>query len=125
MEAYIEHQADVVVGEANNGGDLVETVIRQQMPLINYKKVHATKNKYTRAEPVSALMHLKPSKHHIIGELPELELEMTEWEGKSGDASPNRIDAMVWGAFELMPDLNPQRNVMQGSFAKALRGNLR
>lgn len=128
VEAYIEHQADVVVGETNNGGDLVETVIRQHMPLINYKKVHATKNKYTRAEPVSSLMFMKPAKHHIVGELPELELEMTEWEGKSGDASPNRIDAMVWGAFELMPDLNPQRNVMQGSFARALRsgvGNLR
>lgn len=127
-QVYQDHNADLVVGEANNGGDLVETVIRQHMPLINYSKVHATKNKYTRAEPVSALMFMKPPKHHIVRELPELELEMTEWEGKSGDASPNRIDAMVWGAFALLPDLNPQRNQMRGSLARALRsgaGNLR
>lgn len=120
-DLYHDWKADKVVGEVNQGGDMVETIIRTHSPLINYSGVHATRNKYTRAEPVSSLMFMKPPKHHIVGELTDLELEMVEWEGKSGQESPNRIDAMVWGAFELMPDLNPQKNIMRGSFATAIR----
>src|SRR5690554_8190515 len=72
---------------------------------IPFRGVHATKNKYTRAEPVAALMMRKDPKNHIVGELPELEMEMTEWEGKKGDPSPNRIDAKVWATFALLPDM--------------------
>lgn len=98
-------RADRVVAEVNNGGDLVETVLRtveggQNIP---YTAVHATRDKLTRAEPVAALY--EQNKAHHVGELPELELEQTSWEGKKGDKSPNRIDVLVWAATELIPDL--------------------
>lgn len=120
-DLYHDHRADKIVGEVNQGGDMVETIIRAHSSLVNYGAVRATRNKFTRAEPVSSLSYMKPARHHIVGELPDLELEMTEWEGKSGDASPNRIDAMVWGAFELLPDLNPQVRQQRGNFAEAMQ----
>ena len=98
-QAYSRWQADRVVGEVNNGGDLIETVLRTVAPNIPYTSVHATRDKFTRAEPVAALYEQK--KAHHVGELPELELEMTTWEAKHGEKSPNRIDALVWAAFEL------------------------
>lgn len=124
IEVYDHWNADLIVGEVNNGGDLVEAVIRQVRANVSYKKVHATKNKYTRAEPVASLMNMTPPKDHIVGELPDLEEEMCNWEGKTGEASPNRIDASVWGAFELMPDLNPQKQAVSGSFGAAMRGRV-
>ena len=98
-KAFKDYSADRVIGEANNGGDLIETVLRTTAPNIPYKSVHATRDKFTRAEPVAALYEQDKAKH--VGDLPELELEMTTWEGKKGEKSPNRIDALVWGAFEL------------------------
>jgi phage terminase large subunit-like protein len=92
-------QADRVVAEVNNGGDLVETVLRTIDKTIPYHGVHATRDKLTRAEPVSALWEQNLAHH--VGEFTELELEMTSWEAKKGEKSPNRIDATVWGANEL------------------------
>lgn len=119
-DLYHDHRADKVVGEVNQGGDMVETIIRAHSALVNFGGVWATRNKFTRAEPVSSLSYMKPARHHIVGELPELELEMTDWEAKTGQPSPNRIDAMVWGAFELLPDLNPQARQQQGNYAQAV-----
>lgn len=120
VDAYHEFKADLLVGEANNGGDLIETVIRQFDKLINYEKIHATRDKYTRAEPVAALMGLKEPKDHIVGEMPDLEDEMTNWEGKTGQKSPNRIDAKVWATYALLPEMiKPKRN---GSFSRAMLG---
>ena len=101
---YNKYKADVIIGEANNGGDLIESVFRGIKEKINYKPVHATRDKLTRAEPVAAIY--EQGKAHHIGCLPELELEMTSWESKKGEKSPNRIDALVWAATELclMPD---------------------
>jgi len=98
-QAYSRWNADRVVGEVNNGGDLIETVLRTVAPNIPYTAVHATKDKFTRAEPVSALY--EQGKAHHVGEFIELELEMTTWEAKKGEKSPNRIDALVWAAYEL------------------------
>jgi hypothetical protein len=92
-------QADRIVGEVNNGGDLVETVLRNIDKTIPYKAVHATRNKTTRAEPIAAVY--EQAKAHHVGEHPDLELEMTTWEGKKGEKSPNRIDALVWAGTEL------------------------
>lgn len=104
VSLYTKWKADRIVGEVNNGGDLIETVIRSVSKNVSYKKVHATRDKYTRAEPIAALY--EQGKAHLVGEHLELELEMTSWEGKKGEPSPNRIDAMVWGATELMPNKN-------------------
>lgn len=97
---YNKHKADRVIGEVNNGGDLIEAVLRQVDTNISYKSVHATRDKFTRAEPVAALY--EQGKAHHVGEHPELELEMTSWAAKVGEKSPNRIDALVWGATELL-----------------------
>jgi len=97
---YRKYKADRIIGEVNNGGDLIEAVIRQVDENVSYKSVHATRDKLTRAEPVAALY--EQGKAHHVGELPELELEMTSWSAKVGEKSPNRIDALVWGATELV-----------------------
>lgn len=98
-ELFSKWSADRVIAEVNNGGDLVETVLRIACPNIPYSSVHATRDKLTRAEPVAALYEL--GKAHHVGLFPDLELEMTSWEAKKGEKSPNRIDALVWAAFEL------------------------
>lgn len=100
VQLYHKYKADRIIGEVNNGGDLIEAVIRQVDQNVSYKSVHATRDKFTRAEPVAALY--EQGKGHHVGELPELELEMTSWAAKKGDKSPNRIDALVWGATELL-----------------------
>lgn len=105
---YKKRRADRVVGEVNNGGDLVETVIRTVDKNIPYTGVYATRDKETRAEPVAALY--AQGKVHHVGEFLELELEMTTWEAKKGEKSPNRIDALVWAAAELLPEVNSKRS---------------
>lgn len=95
---YRKWEADRIVGEVNNGGDLIETVLRSIDHNIPYKSVHATRDKLTRAEPVAAIY--EQGKAHHVGKFLELEYEMTTWEGKKGQKSPNRIDALVWGATE-------------------------
>lgn len=107
VSAYDKWKADRIVGEVNNGGDMVETIIRTIRKNISYKGVHASRDKTTRAEPVAALY--EQGKGHHVGELLELELEMTTWEGKKGEKSPNRIDALVWAAADLIPDMIKQQ----------------
>lgn len=100
---YRKYKADRIVGEVNNGGDLIETVLRTVDKNIPYTGVHATRDKFTRAEPVAALY--EQGKAHHVGILVELEYEMTTWAAKKGDKSPNRIDALVWAAAELLPEM--------------------
>lgn len=104
LTAFVRNQADMVVGEANYGGDMVESTILQaaknQGQVIRYKNVHASRGKAVRAEPVVA--NYEHGKIHHVGDFPYLEDEMVTWiPGESRD-SPNRIDAMVWAITELM-----------------------
>ncbi len=96
---YHRYRADRIIGEVNNGGDLIEAVLRNTEERISYKSVHATRDKLTRAEPIAAIY--EQGKAHHIDQLLELELEMTSWEAKKAERSPNRIDALVWAATEL------------------------
>ena len=96
---YHYYKADRIIGEANNGGDLIETILRNIDSRVSYKSVYATRDKYTRAEPVAAIY--EQGKAHHVDQLIELELEMTSWEARKGEKSPNRIDALVWAATEL------------------------
>jgi phage terminase large subunit-like protein len=96
---YQHYRADRIIGEVNNGGDLIENVLRSVNPGISYKAVHATRDKLTRAEPIAAIY--EQGKAHHIDQLLDLELEMTSWEAKKGEKSPNRIDALVWAATDL------------------------
>ena len=95
--AVDKHSADRVVGEVNNGGDLVEVNLRTVSKNLPFKKVSASRGKYIRAEPVAALYE-KGEVHHV-GAFPELEDQMCEW--LPGDESPDRMDALVWAITEL------------------------
>lgn len=119
VEVYNKWEADRVVAEVNQGGDMVEALVRSVSKHIPYKGVWGTRSKMTRAEPVSALYY--QNKVHHVGVFPELELEQTGWESKKGDKSPNRIDALVWAAADLFPELNVNKSAT-GNFASAMQG---
>jgi phage terminase large subunit-like protein len=98
IDTYNETNADAIVAEVNNGGDLVETVLRQLGFTGNYIKVHAAHSKYARAEPVAALYNLGMVKH--APGLDKAEAEMVRFR-PDPKVSPNRVDAVVWGISEL------------------------
>lgn len=98
--AYEKYQADRIIAEVNQGGDLVEANIRTVNKSISYKAVRAFKGKFLRAEPVAALSEQNRIK--FFGSLPKLEDELTNWDATTGERSPNRLDAMVYGITELM-----------------------
>ena len=98
ITGYYKYKADRIVAEINQGGNMVEFVLRSIDKNIPYKGVYASKGKYTRAEPISALYEQNKVKH--VGTFPKLEDEMCEWE--PGMDSPNRMDALVWALTELM-----------------------
>ena len=102
IAAFRDFQADRIVAEANQGGDLVVNVIRQVDANAPVKKVHASRGKFARAEPISALYAEGRIVH--VGEFPALENQMCDFgpEGLSEGRSPDRVDALVWAITELM-----------------------
>jgi len=110
IEAYYKYQADFVVAEVNNGGDLVEQNIKTIDPTIKIIQVRATRGKMTRAEPIANLY--EQSKVHHVGNHPALETQMTTWAAMSGDKSPDRVDGLVWLFSKLM--LNPEPPIFYG-----------
>ena len=98
VTGYYRAGADRIIGEVNNGGDMVEHTIRTIDPKVAFKKVHASRGKYTRAESVSALY--EQGRIHHVGFFPDLEDQLCEW--VPGDKSPDRLDALVWAITELM-----------------------
>lgn len=98
IAAYYKHSADSVIGEVNNGGELVEYTLRTIDPLVSYRSVRASRGKQVRAEPISALY--EQGKCHHVGSFPALEDQMCEW--VPGECkSPDRVDALVWAISEL------------------------
>ncbi len=102
VNAYRSKRADKVVGEVNNGGDLVGSNLMAIAPNIPFRAVHASRGKYKRAEPVAALY--ERGRVHHVGVFGELERQMTEYVPGSEEASPDRMDALVWGITELLID---------------------
>lgn len=98
VAGYYKLRADRIVAEANAGGDMIEFTIRTVDQNVSFKKVHASRGKKTRAEPISALYEQK--KVHHVGMFAEMEDQMCEW--VPGDDSPDRMDALVWALTELM-----------------------
>jgi phage terminase large subunit-like protein len=96
---YHARRADRIVAEVNQGGAMVEAVLREIDPTVAYRAVHATRGKRVRAEPVAALYERGRVSH--VGAFPELEDEMCAALGEDG-ASPDRLDALVWAVSELM-----------------------
>lgn len=102
LAAYHKYKADRIVAESNNGGDMIEFTLNSVSDggKPSFKKVHASRGKHTRAEPVSALYEQKLIHH--VGAFPELEDQMCTWLPE--EDSPDRMDALVWAFTELMVD---------------------
>ncbi|MGC2652277.1 MAG: terminase family protein [Mycobacterium sp.] len=98
VSAYHRWHADRIVGEVNNGGDYIGTVLRSVDSNVAYSTVHATRGKIVRAEPISALW--EQGRGHIVGMLPTLEDQMCAYTADTQE-SPDNLDAMVWTATEL------------------------
>ncbi|MET0597385.1 MAG: terminase family protein [Mesorhizobium sp.] len=100
---YHRLEADCLVAETNQGGDMVAAVIATVDPGVPVKGVRARRGKWLRAEPVAALYGQGRVRH--AGRFPELEDEMCDFgpNGLSGGRSPDRVDALVWAIGELMP----------------------
>lgn len=97
---YRKFQADRIVAEANFGGAMVESTIRVVDRNAPVKLVHASRGKHARAEPVAALY--EQGRMHHCGTFIGLEDEMVTWVPLASTDSPNRVDALVWAATELL-----------------------
>lgn len=115
VRAYQTHKADRVIGETNNGGDLVEMNIRTVAPHIPYTKVTASRGKAIRAEPIAALY--EQGKVHHVGSFVLLEDQMCGWAPETGATSPDRMDALVWALTEL----TQEPDIMIGGTARRSR----
>jgi phage terminase large subunit-like protein len=123
LNAYHKHEADEIIVEGNHGAAAVEEVIRLTQ-LTDYKTgetivdgrflkitmVNASRGKRVRAEPVAVVY--EEGRGHMVGEFPMLEKELTTW--LVGDASPNRLDALVWAfvGMKLINEKPPPAGVM-------------
>ena len=101
VQGYKAYKADRVVAESNNGGDLVEAVLRTVDHNFAYKAVRASRGKLTRAEPVAALY--EQHRVHHVGAFGVLEDQMCDYVPQLSK-SPDRMDALVWALTELSGD---------------------
>ena len=102
VKAYKRLRADRIVGEVNNGGDLVEANIRAIDANVSFRAVRASRGKAVRAEPVAALY--EQGRVHHVGSFPQLEDEMCSYVPGVTTKSPDRMDALVWAVTELLID---------------------
>lgn len=98
VNAYRHWRADRIIAETNNGGDMVVEVLKHVDGTVAVSKVHATRGKRMRAEPISALY--EQYRVHHAGAFPQMEDQMVMWTPESND-SPDRLDALVWALTEL------------------------
>jgi predicted phage terminase large subunit-like protein len=103
VSLYNKLKADRIVAEVNQGGDMVEHVIKTIEPNISFKGIHASRGKKIRAEPIAALY--EQNRVHHVGTYPDLETQMIEWDAENDPDSPDRIDALVICITELMGGL--------------------
>jgi len=98
VNAYHRHDADRIVYESNQGGDMVAHTLKMVDANIPLTAVWASKGKHTRAEPVAALY--EQGRIHHVGMFAELEDQLCTW--VPGEDSPDRLDALVWAFTNLM-----------------------
>ncbi|MEW5421400.1 DNA-packaging protein [Amorphus sp. 3PC139-8] len=102
VATYRRLEADALIAEINQGGDMVAAVIRQVDSTVPVRSVRASRGKWLRAEPVATLYAQGRVRH--AGAFPKLEDELCGFgpDGTSGGRSPDRLDALVWALTELM-----------------------
>jgi phage terminase large subunit-like protein len=105
LSVHDKWQADGIVVEVNQGGDMVSQTIRSLRAGVKIIEVRATRGKHVRAEPIAALY--EQGRIHHVGALVELETQMTQMTtfGYEGDGSPDRLDAAIWGLTALFPSM--------------------
>lgn len=105
IELYDHREADLIVAETNQGGEMVEHTVRTVRRTIPYKGVHAARGKATRAEPVAALYEQGRISH--VGFFPKLEDQMVVVTpfGPEGGTTADRVDALVWALTHLFPSI--------------------
>lgn len=114
---WIKYDADCIIGESNQGGEMVAHVIKSVARTAKVKLVHASVGKATRAEPASALY--EQGRIHHVGRLDKLEEQMvaftSDFDRKKQGYSPDRMDALVWALTELFPKIirKPMQNRKQ------------
>jgi len=103
--AYDKWDADAIVIERNQGGDMCRHTLRTVRAAVPIIEVTASRGKHVRAEPIAALYALGRISH--VGTYPELEMQMCQMTaaGYEGDGSPDRVDALVWGLTQLFPGM--------------------
>ena len=108
---YHALEADKLVAEVNQGGEMVATVVAQVDPAVPVTPVRATRGKWLRAEPVAQLYEQGRVSH--VGLMADLEDQMCNFvpAGTSGGRSPDRIDALVWALTALMLEAEPKASV--------------
>ena len=101
VNGYYDYDGDCVIGEQNNGGEMVESTVRNVDETVPYEEVWASRGKAPRAVPVAGLY--EQGRVHHVGLFRELEDQLCQWEPGEGTESPDRLDAAVWGITHLMP----------------------
>ena len=120
-DAFETHEADLVVAEVNQGGDMVRAMLHDVVPDVRVKMVRATRSKRVRASPFTVAY--ETGRVHHVGSFPALEDQMCSYDGTG--KSPDRMDALVWALSELFPDKKqsvPKIRNLATSLAPAQRG---
>ncbi len=100
VKAFDKFRADRVVAETNNGGALVESLLRTVRRNLPITQVYASRGKIKRAEPVAALY--EQNRVHHVGDLSTLEDQMCNYTGPGCDIESDALDAAVWAITDLM-----------------------
>lgn len=100
IRAYNDHNADCIVIETNQGGDMAENTLRQAGFDGRIIRIHASKGKFARAEPISVLYE-RGQVAHRGNNLFEVENQMMEYVPATATKSPDRLDALVYALTEL------------------------
>jgi phage terminase large subunit-like protein len=101
VKLYRKYNADKIIAEKNQGGDMVTSVIKAQDRTVPVELVHASRGKFIRAEPISALY--EQGRIHHVGEHDKLEDQMCTFsiDNLRKHGSPDRVDALVWGLTKI------------------------
>src|SRR5690606_38001144 len=110
IAAFDRHEADAVVVEVNQGGEMAVHTLRSVRPTLPIVTVRASRGKAIRAEPIAALY--QQGRGHHVGRHPALEDQMVSW--VPGDASPDRLDALVWALTSCLEPLLRKPNRLRG-----------